>query len=179
MIFGQVTECGLADWRTSQTPERSRRKWKGDPMKLRVFLIDDDQRIRDLVQDVVEERGHKVYAFTEPFRCPILLNEKCYCPDGWQCGDLFITDLEMPGMSGIDFIANQVRFGCRGLTENTAVMSGGWTDSELARARELGCRTFHKPFDLEEFISWIETCERRANPARGLTAMCVDRQVAQ
>ena len=36
-----------------------------------------------------------------------------------------------------------------------------------------------KPFDLEEFISWIESCERRANPARGLTAMCVDRHAAQ
>jgi len=147
-------------------------------MKLRVFLIDDDKRIRDLVKDVLEERGHRVYAFSEPFRCPILLNEKCLCPDGWQCGDLFITDLEMQGMSGLDFIENQVQFGCRSLTSTTAVMSGGWTDYTLARARDLGCRTFHKPFVLDEFISWIRECEQLANPARGLTSICIDRPPA-
>ncbi len=92
-------------------------------MQLRVYLIDDNQRIRDLVKDVLEERGHQVFAFSEPFRCPILLNDKCECPEGRQCGDIFITDLEMPGMSGLDFIENQVRFGCRGLTSTTAVMS--------------------------------------------------------
>ena len=144
-------------------------------MKLRVFLIEDDQRIRNLVSDVLEERGHKVYAFAEPFRCPILLNEKCPCPDGWQCGDIFITDREMPGMSGLDFIENQLRFGCRGLAANTAVMSGNWTDDELSRARDMGCRTFHKPFDLGEFLAWIEACEARANPARGLTAVYLDK----
>lgn len=143
-------------------------------MDMRVVLIDDDERVRSLVTDVLEDRGHRVFAFPEPFHCPILLSEKCRCPEDWQCSDLFITDLQMPGMSGLDFIENQLNFGCRGLTASTAVMSGGWTDGELERARRLGCRTFHKPFDLGEFISWVEACEKRINPLRGLAATHFD-----
>ena len=146
-------------------------------MRLRAFLIDDDQRIRDLVTDVLEDRGHKVYAFAEPYRCPILLNERCPCPEDWQCGDLFITDLEMPGMSGLDFIENQINFGCRGLADNKAVMSGNWTDGELTRARDLGCRIFHKPFDLGEFCSWIEDCELQAGMTQGLAPLNLDQQL--
>ena len=67
----------------------------------------------------------------------------------------------------LNFIENQVRFGCRGLTSTTAVMSGGWTDDQLNRARKLGCRTFHKPFDLDEFILWIRTCEEQFSPHGG------------
>jgi len=51
-------------------------------------------------------------------------------------------------MSGLEFIERQKRMGCK--VQNTAVMSGRWTDGELEKSRKLGCQVFNKPFKIDE-----------------------------
>jgi hypothetical protein len=44
-----------------------------------------------------------------------------------------------------------------------ALMSGAWLNSDLQRAKELGCQAFHKPFLLDEIKKWLDDCEKRIN----------------
>ena len=47
-------------------------------------------------------------------------------------------------------------------------MSGGWTESDLQRAHELGCKTFEKPFPFYEFFEWLDEVERKIESTREL-----------
>jgi len=74
----------------------------------------------------------------------------------------------MPNMKGLEFIQRQVQKGCRGIVQNKAVMSGTWTDADIAYAGSLGCRIFEKPFMIEEIHRWLDECEKRIDTARKL-----------
>lgn len=107
-------------------------------MKIRTIVLDDDYTIRTLTCDILKERGYVVYAFSEPF--------------------FVITDINMPNMSGLEFIEHQKSMGC--IIQKAAVMSGMWTNGTLAHANRLGCRTFNKPFKLDEIRMWSDECEK-------------------
>jgi hypothetical protein len=48
-------------------------------------------------------------------------------------------------------------------------MSGDWTDSDLKSAQAIGCHIFHKPFDINEMLKWIDDCAKKINPERNLS----------
>ena len=48
-------------------------------------------------------------------------------------------------------------------------MSGDWTDSYLKYAQELGCHVFHKPFDFEVILKWLDDCSKQITPDRKLS----------
>ena len=137
-------------------------------MKLKVFIFDDDEQFRYLLSLILEKRGYEVLSYSEPLTCPVYLNRKCPCPEGYVCGDIFLTDINMPKMTGLDFIENQKRNGCKIDVQNIAVMSGLWTNADRLRAKTLGCQTFEKPFDSAELFSWLDACEKRIDPNRKL-----------
>ena len=85
---------------------------------------------------------------------------------GHTCADIIITDIDMPKITGLDFIENQLKRGCK--VRNLATMSGSWSDSQMKRAAELGCKAFTKPFDINELMSWLNHCEKSIDPARRL-----------
>jgi hypothetical protein len=35
-------------------------------------------------------------------------------------------------------------------------MSGKWLEKDIARAHDLGCKTFPKPFPVDEFYQWLD-----------------------
>jgi CheY-like chemotaxis protein len=65
----------------------------------------------------------------------------------------------MPNMTGLEFIEHQKSNGCK--VQNVAVMSGSWTDEEREHAKRLGCRTFKKPFKIDEIKKWLDACEKK------------------
>lgn len=142
---------------------------KGKVLKLRAFVFDDSEELRSLISSILETRGYEVLSFSEPTHSPIYLACECQCSRDNPCGDIFITDINMPNMTGLEFIENQLRNGCKAILQNKAVMSGGWTEAELEQAGKLGCQIFNKPFRLEELIRWLDECEKRIAPARVLS----------
>ncbi len=125
----------------------------------RAVIIDDDCSIRSLMGEVLNERGYEVHSSSEPFSCPIYLGSRCSCPVGTNCTDIIITDINMPNMTGLEFIENQKKKNCK--VKNIAVMSGRWTDDKLQHAKVLGCHTFDKPFMLEKIENWLDCCEKK------------------
>jgi len=138
-------------------------------MKLRAFVFEDNDALRDIISSILEGREYEVLSYSEPLLCPAYLDRECPCPAGSACGDIFITDNVMPNMTGLEFIENQMRHGCRAIAKNKAVISGAWTDAELERTKRLGCKTFEKPFKTRELLSWLDECEKRIDPNRSLS----------
>jgi len=138
-------------------------------MSLRAFVFDDDEKIRSLLSIILESRGYKVLSFPDPTYYFLYSDTECSCPPGYVCGDILITDNNMPNMKGLDFIQDRIQNGCRGIVQNKAVMSGTWTAAERAYAETLGCKIFEKPFMIVEIHKWLDECEKRMDPARKLT----------
>lgn len=115
------------------------------------------------------KRGYEVLSYTEPNVCP--LYDKCAesCKELNPCGDIVLTDLRMPKMTGIELLQRQAQRGCKIDTRNKAIMSAQFADEDDRRIVELGCSSFEKPFQLTVISNWLNECEKRFDLSRPLT----------
>ncbi len=135
-------------------------------VKIRAFIFDDDDIIRTMLQRVFARRGYEVYAFADPSDCSLFLRNPCPCSTADLCGDIILSDVNMPCVSGIEFVENQIKWGCR--LKHWALMTGALDPSTEALAQRLHCRLFIKPFTLTELHRWLEECERDIQENRTL-----------
>ena len=135
-------------------------------MRRRAVLFDDEPLIRELLWRVFEQRGYEVLTFHDPSPCPLHEIQSCPCPVGTLCADIIISDLKMPNVNGLDFLASLIGKGCQ--KPRFAMTSGNWTESAIERAEEFGCKVFHKPFNISEIIEWLEEVEPQIPPEREL-----------
>ncbi len=137
-------------------------------MKIRAFVLDDDEDMRSIVSSMLEERGYEVLAFSQPLNCKVFLERGCPCPRGNACGDIFLIDINMPGMNGLEFIEHQVEHGCKAMAQNKAIMSAHVTDEQRKEAKRLGCEVLVKPLAEKRLGRWLDRCEKRIDPDRKL-----------
>lgn len=134
--------------------------------KLRIILLEDNEELRRILSEVFAARGHEVLSFSNPAICPLQMIPECQCTANQTCTDIILSDLDMPNMNGLRFVENQKKKNCK--CQNVVLMSGGWTEHELQRAQELGCKTLAKPFPLDEFLEWLDEAERSIESTRVL-----------
>jgi two-component system response regulator HydG len=67
----------------------------------RVVIVDDDEDLRNLVNDHLTSEGFEVMAFKDPADVLAVASRK---PEFWMQTDLVVTDLNMPQIGGIEFI---------------------------------------------------------------------------
>jgi len=65
---------------------------------IKILIIDDDEDISNLFSEFLEKEGFKVKSFIDPFEA---LEEIEQQPKSYS---LIITDIRMPGMSGIELV---------------------------------------------------------------------------
>jgi len=138
-------------------------------MRIRAFVFDDNESNSSLISTILENRGYEVLSFSEPSICPIYLDRKCPCPKDYACGDLFIANNRMFNMTGLEFIENQTRNGCKGIVKNKAVISTTYTNAEVEKAKKLECQVFEKLSFIDKIDSWLDECEKRIDPNRKLS----------
>lgn len=136
-------------------------------MDKRAFVLEDQKLMRELIRQILEDRGYEVLSFSNPGSCPLYNEGVCRCSEKEACGDVIISDVNMPYIKGLDFVERQKKIGCK--IRNVALMSGLWTGSDLERAEKLGCKVFHKPFSISEMEEWLDDCEKKIDPNRILT----------
>ena len=66
-------------------------------MKARIAILDDEQRMVDIIGMVLRREGWEVVTYTDP-AAALAGIEKQPC-------DLLITDLRMPGLDGVEVLA--------------------------------------------------------------------------
>lgn len=108
-----------------------------------VLLVEDDDIVRMLTVEVLEELGYRVTAFDNGAPALDLLR-------GDQPCDLLMSDVGLPGMSGAELVV-----AARGLRPTLPVLfASGYPEQELlgeVRARDPQARTeaITKPYGLE------------------------------
>jgi len=125
-------------------------------MGARILVVDDDARMRTLMQRVLTAAGHEVIA----------------CADGTsglraicdQIPDVLCLDLQIPGMSGVD-IARRVREDLHDQAPPIVLLSASLEDLS-AEEEGLFDATLAKPFKLDEIRSLVERLALAASKRR-------------
>jgi len=115
----------------------------------KILIIEDEEQMRDMLQQLLEQRGYEVVAAPNGKVGARLFKEE-------QIG-LVITDLLMPEMDGIETIMELKR----GFPDVKiiAVSGGGRIGPEdyLKMAKSLGAQyTFTKPFSTNELLEAVK-----------------------
>lgn len=145
-------------------------------IKLRAILLEDDDTIRNVIKEVLTGRGYETFSFDSPAICPLQLTRECLCNERQQCIDIIISDLDMPAVTGLQFIENQRKKKCK--CQHIALMSGFLTEQDKLRAKALGCKIFLKPFSLDELYKWLDEVENQIDPNRELTNWFLNQDVS-
>ena len=127
-------------------------------LRRRAVIFDDERGIRTALWLFFDKRDYEVFTFPYPDLCPLHVASKCPCPVGTVCSDIIISDVNMGGTNGLDFVAKLMDKGCR--QRHFALVSGAFTNADRERASHLGCAVFEKPFEMEALTTWVEAVEK-------------------
>lgn len=127
-------------------------------MRRRAVIFEDNDLIRRSLWYFFDHRGYEVYTFPEPGLCPLHVVQECPCPGDTSCADLILSDVDMLGANGVDYIEKLIGKGCK--QRNFALMSGNFTPTDLDRAAKIGCVLFPKPLDMHAITAWVEAVEQ-------------------
>jgi CheY-like chemotaxis protein len=113
----------------------------------KIFIFEDDGSMRELLTRFIQRQGYKVDAFTSPEKG---IPEVFATPP-----DLIISDINMPGMSGLE-MTSAIRN--RGLNIPIVLITGNLSKEAASRAESLSVRyLLKKPFkDLDLLKSAVE-----------------------
>jgi len=126
-------------------------------MRHRAVIIDDNSLIRFALWQLFDRRGYEVFTFPEPGLCPLHVIGECPCPLDTRCADIIISDVNMHAANGIDFVEELIRKGCK--QPHFALISGSFSETDIARGTRLGCKLFSKPLDMAPLLAWVEEVE--------------------
>lgn len=114
-----------------------------------VLVVDDDQAIRELVTDVLEDEGYPVRAAIDGEEALLAIEAiRAADPD---CPRVVLLDMKMPGLDGWGF-ARHLRE--RGLPISIVVMTAARDARQWAR--EIGADAYlAKPFQLDDLLAAV------------------------
>jgi DNA-binding NtrC family response regulator len=112
----------------------------------RILVIDDEESIRDLLKDFLESKGLEVVTRSDGESGLDQLKEEKF--------DLFLLDLMMPGMSGLDVLREAA---IENVDIPSIVITAHATVQTAVEAMKLGAFDYiTKPFNLEEFYMAVK-----------------------
>jgi two-component system response regulator FixJ len=121
-----------------------------------VFVVDDDEGVRDSLSILIESAGFEV----ESFDLAIAALDRCRT----KRPDCILTDIRMPGMDGLEFQEKLIENGI----EVPVIIMTGHADVRLAvRAMKAGAADFvEKPFTDELILSSLTSAVEKAQNRR-------------
>jgi len=113
----------------------------------RVLVVEDDPALRDLMANVLAAEG---YFVTETADSPAMLRAVKAAESSESPFDLIVTDVRMPGQSGLEALAHLREVGC----QTPTIVVTAFPDEKVQRqALELDTLLLPKPFALETLRS--------------------------
>jgi DNA-binding response OmpR family regulator len=121
----------------------------------RVLIAEDDQEFRRLLARTLRAEGYEVVEtasgvdFLDAFADAVLkdadLDSVC---------DLIVTDIRMPGFSGLSILDGLRSLGC---ATPAIIVTAFGDDTTRAAAKSVGALVVDKPFELDELCALIES----------------------
>ena len=106
----------------------------------RILILDDEEAIRSVLMRALERLGYQLDLAGSAIEALTLLSNWNY--------DLLICDIQMPGLSGLDFY-RELEINYPSLTNRVVFMSGDTVDSEVQDFLDgVNASVLKKPFDL-------------------------------
>ena len=134
------------------------------PDKGKVYVIDDDEAMRDSLNFLLDAAGFKVTLFETALSFLEAL-------PGLDFGCV-VSDVRMPGLDGIELLK---RMKAGNSTFPIVIMTGHGDVPLAVEAMKLGAVDFlEKPFDDDRLIGMIEAAIRQAEPAAKGEAVTLD-----
>ena len=116
----------------------------------RVAVVDNDHSVCYCVHRVLAYAGFAAETYTS---ASAFLEARA-----WQRCDLLITDMEMPGMTGLQLLAHLTE---QGASIPVLVLTGSHGQELRDEVLAAGARSFmEKPFDVRELIAEVKTLSR-------------------
>ena len=116
-----------------------------------IAIIDDDASAREATQRLVRSLGHKTQVFSSA--------EEYLQSEHGRHSCCLITDLHMPGMSGLDLQDRLIADGCR---VPIIFVTAYFEEQVEAQAMSAGAFGFlRKPFDDESFVACLDKALNR------------------
>jgi CheY-like chemotaxis protein len=113
----------------------------------RILYLDDEEPLVFIVKRMLERLGHEVAGFTN---AEAALAGFSAAPDSFH---LVLSDMSMPGMSGIDFALSVLQLKPQALV---VIVSGYMDPRDMERAKAAGVREcIRKPNTLDEMRDMI------------------------
>jgi CheY-like chemotaxis protein len=113
-----------------------------------VLLADDDVSLRSLLAAVLRCEGYEVIEVGSGIEVLNHFEGSLRHPTAYPQVDLLLTDIHMPGLSGLDAMASLAAAQC---LPRTIVMTGAGNWEERDRALALGAAlVLGKPFSMDE-----------------------------
>jgi FixJ family two-component response regulator len=114
----------------------------------RVYVVDDDEPMRDSLVWLLESRGFQVEAYASAEAFLARLHDEMY--------GCLVLDVRMPGMSGLELFE---RLQARGVTLPVIFVTGHGDVPMAVSAVKKGAVDFiEKPFNDEEMLRLVEQC---------------------
>ena len=123
----------------------------------RALIFDDNPEILKLLGIILKRLGYHVTECSSPIDAPHC-DEPCPFETAEQaCVDLIITDVQMPNMTGIEYVRKIRQVNCQ--VRHVAMISGEWNEENQRAAKKMGCKIFTKPVNLAEVKAWVSSLE--------------------
>lgn len=143
------------------------------PMKSHILVVDDEPEMCNICARALHARGYQVTTVQDATQAPALISQGAY--------DLLLTDLKMPGVSGLDLalLARQ-----RDPTAAVVMMTAFASYDHLHQAMQNGISEFlSKPFDLSQLMLAVAHALHRRDVIRdnvrlrALEALRIDSEI--
>ncbi|MFH1438681.1 MAG: response regulator [Pseudomonadota bacterium] len=119
----------------------------------RILLAEDDGAMRSLLADVLRNYDYEVVEAADGRELFEHLVEIVLDKSGEKEVDAVISDVRMPGMSGLELLDEMRSVGC---PVPVILITAFGDDETHARARLLGAvAVFDKPFDVEDLLTAV------------------------
>ncbi len=117
----------------------------------RVLIVDDEQNLRHMLQTLLKREGYEPVGVASVENALKELEERPY--------DVIITDLRMPGQSGLDLV-DRVR--AKNLESTVVVMTAYGSRDIAIEAMKRGAYDYiSKPFEADELVLLLRKAEER------------------
>ena len=111
-----------------------------------ILAVDDDEVILDYIQEILEEKGHKVFTHANSTEGLAHAEEREF--------DLILLDLKMPGLDGMQVLA---RLNEMGSLAPVIILTGYGSREKVQESMRRGAFDFiEKPFEIVPFTRTVD-----------------------
>jgi len=114
----------------------------------KILVVDDEPEISDFLEKVLSKYGYSVTTLTDPIKALEEIKNKSY--------NLLITDIRMPGMTGLELIEKTHSLNLAQPLEVVVISAHATVDTAIECMRKGAIDYLVKPFEIKEILATVE-----------------------